>query len=256
MRNRLPRLAAICSSGLLALSLTYTLLISPAPADDDIIYPPKSSSNGKRIYLSAAWHTDQPGARGECDYPNGTARTERYMARNIGRLAADFTFIDHGPPAPHVVPSLSGLTERGFRVRLGRGDPNENTTRSNDWGANAHVPLHSNAFGSASGSCTSRTGGNRGTVQIYNQGDGSVLPTRLKTQLEGITPGGNDKICTPISACTNVNCLIELCGISAAAASYSETEFHDWDNGTKFLVNDDVNAGVKIATAIDNHYGG
>lgn len=244
-------LAASCA--LFVISALTSVALRPAQADTDDIYPPKAADNGKRIYLSAAWHTDQAGARGECQYPNGTARTERTMARKLATFTADYTFTDPDSPG-NVNVALSGLTERGFRVRVGKGTPDENAVRSNGWGSNAHVPLHSNADGSQAGTCANRSGSIRGTVQIYNQGDGDVLPGRLKTQLEPVTPGTNDRKCTPISSCTNYSCLVELCGIDAASASYSETEFHDWNNGITFLTEDRPQAGVRIATAIDNHY--
>lgn len=223
---------------------TATLYLSPASADEDIIYMERGFEwNGKRIYLSAAWHTADAGARGECRYPDGTSRTERTMARNLGEDLADHT-VQNVP--------YSGLTRRGYRVRLGRGDPNENTYRSNTWGANAHVPLHSNAA-SGSGTCANREANIRGTWQIYRGGDGSVLPGRLRAQLNDISPGTNDRVCT-IQECTSYSCLIELCGIDAHSASYSETEFHDWNRGIKFLTEDRLELAWTMATAIDNHF--
>lgn len=231
-----------------ALSISYALSL-PSSADDDVIYPPKSTANGKRIYLSAAWHTDVAGARGECQ-----DKVERTMARQLAYRTADYTYVDPTMPGDVNV-ALSGLTERGFRVRVGRGTPDENTSRSNTWGSNAHVPLHSNASGDTSGTCANRPASIRGTWQIYHAGDGDVLPGRLKNQLDGPSPGTNDRVCT-ITDCTSFSCLIELCSIDAGSASYSETEFHDWNAGVNWLTDDRPEVSVRIATAIDNHYGG
>lgn len=254
MQIDMPRV----SMALSATYLTLALAIAGsglAAGDSDITYDPVGPAVGKRIYLSAAYHTADAGARGECPYPAGTPRAERAMARNLGDLAADYRYIDHNVPNPGYSYDLSGLTVRGFRVRLGRGDPNENASRSNSWGSDAHVPLHSNATGSSSGTCTTRSASVRGTRQIYREGDGSVLPNRIENQLDGITPGTADKSCT-ITECTSFSCLAELCTIDAPSASYSETEFHDWRPGTQFLVDEDIDAGVKIAIGIDNHFGG
>lgn len=114
--------------------------------------------------------------------------------------------------------------------------------------------MHSNAAG-GSGTCANRSASIRGTWQIYNSGDGNLLPSRLENQLDGISPGTNDRICT-ITQCTSFTCLVELCSIDASSASYSETEFHDWNRGITFLAENRPEVAVRMATAIDNHYGG
>lgn len=170
------------------------------------------------------------------------------MARTIGKLTADFD-------AP---PYFTGLTRRGFRVRLGRGSPDENAARSNAWGSNAHVPLHSNAATDSRENpsnevCKERGSDIRGTWEIVNAGDGRGLAKRVKRQLDGHSPGRNDRVCA-ITVCTRYSCLAELCGIDARAATYSETEFHDWRRGTRFLVKEKLLAAISIAAGIDNHY--
>jgi hypothetical protein len=201
-------------------------------AEDDVIYPPTAASNGKRVYLSAAYHTADAGARGECSV-GGQVRTERFMARSLGQEIAD---------------ELDGF---GYRIRLGRGDPNENTSRSNTWGSNAHIPLHSNA---AAGPCSGADGSIRGTWMIVRQGDPTGLANDIRAYVQGSSPGTNDRLCS-ITTCTTFSCLVELCSTTANKKAYSETEFHDWNQGVAYLVNDRDLIGFAFRAGIDANFG-
>lgn len=225
----------------LAAALVYTGA-PHATADADVLYNP-STWNNKKIYLSAAWHTADTGARGECS-PGGTARAERTMARNVGDQIADYNNNTLG---------WYGLIQRGYKVRLGRGTPTENASRSNTWAASAHIPLHSNA-GTASGTCASRTGSSRGTWEIYRAGEGTGLPNAIRSAVGPQSPGTNDQTCT-ITGCTSFSCLEELCAIDAPHASYSETEFHDWNAGITFLTTDRATWTWRFAGGIDSFFG-
>jgi hypothetical protein len=149
---------------------------------------------------------------------------------------------------------FSGLTFRGYKVRVGQGDPDENTARSNSWGSNAHIPMHSNAVEGAGGTCANRPASNRGTWEIYHGGDGNGLAVEIKQTIDSLSPGTNDKVCN-ISECTVFSCLIELCSIDAPHAAYSETEFHDWNDGIQFLAIDSDTWTWQFASAIDNFFG-
>lgn len=201
-----------------ATAVAFAVASGTSAHEDDLFYEADSPWNGKKIYLSPAYHTDVAGARGECDAPYDTPRTERTMARMVASAIANF--------------GGSSLTARHYKVRMGRNDPTTNTSRSNNWNANIHIPLHSNAHQSAPG-CRSDDLSLFGTRQIYKTEGGEALATEIKQAIDDVTPGTNDKKCT-ISACTEYSCLIELCDIDARA-SYSETEFHDWAKGTNFL---------------------
>lgn len=229
------------------LAIALAIFVAPAThADSDIIYQPIGKPyNGKRVYLSAAWHTAQTGARGECPY-QGIPRSERQMARDVVKQVAT---------APQPMPGvyLYGLARMGYKVRFGRGTFTENVARGNAWGANAYVIFHSNA--GVGGGCGSTNAAARGTRQIYRTGDRTRLPTLLEDFIDAYTPGTGDKICT-LSACTSFNCLAELCENDSPALSYSETEYHDWSKGTAFLVSQRADIGRVMAFAIDAYFGG
>ncbi|WP_166392092.1 hypothetical protein [Nocardioides ochotonae] len=212
--------------------LTLALPMSPASADADEIYQPYTAYNGNKIYLSSAWHTATTGARGECAL-NGTPRSERAMARAVARGMAGY------------------FDDRGYRTRVGLGTPDENTGRSNGWGSKVHMPLHSNAQGSPPGTCANRTASIRGTWQIQLTNT-APFPTAIKNHIDGSTPGTNDRVCA-ITVCTSFSCLVEICDIDAPRRSYSETEFHDWNNGVQYLTNTSTRSS--LAYAIDSFLG-
>lgn len=225
------RAALVCSTILMAISVMS--LSPPSQADADLSYPPTAAPNGKRIYLSAAYHTSDRGVRGECAGNTGAVQTERFMSRNLGReIAVD-------------------LQSYGYRVKLGRGTPSEAASRSNNFGANAHIPLHSNA---SSGPCAGANGGIRGTWEIVREGQGTGLANDIKATVGPSSPGTNDRVCG-ITVCTSFNCLEELCATSANKQSYSETEFHDWNEGVNYLVNDRSFIGFAFALGIDRNFG-
>lgn len=218
---------------LLFMAATLLVVVSLVPSTHaDTIYG--ANNTWKRIYLSPAYHTAVDGARGECQWPNGTGRSERGMARNLAEETATLKNTKYVGDGIWITDyDNSGLVANNFIVRVGDGDPNEASTRSNNWNAHAHIPLHSNA--GLPGACGNVEDNKpvAGTWQIYNAGDGNNFPERMKNQLDGVTPGTNDRICT-ITTCTQYSCLQELCAIDAATASYSETEFHDWNKGVEF----------------------
>jgi len=213
-----------------------------------------ANNTRQRIYLSPAYHTADAGARGECQWPNGTNRSERGMARGLADETATLVNKKYVGDAIFITDvNNSGLVANDFIVRVGDGDPVEASTRSNNWNASAHIPLHSNAGLPAGCANTSDNRPVAGTRQIYRSGDGNDLPTRMANQLEAVTPGTGDRICT-IANCTNVSCLQELCAIDAFRASYSETEFHDWNEGVDFLTQERETAAIRITRAVDNVY--
>lgn len=169
------------------------------------------------------------------------------MARHLAALVAD-------NPDPSI-PFNFGLDASGYRVRVGQGTPSENAARSNDWGSDVHFPMHSNAAGSPSGTCASRTGASRGTWAIYESGSGNQGFANTVRNLVGpSSPGTNDQACV-ITGCTSFTCLEELCGVDAPHAVYSETEFHDWNSGIEYLAVNRKDTAVVVGNAIDSFLG-
>lgn len=89
------------------------------------------------------------------------------------------------------------LAARGYYVRVGRADPDENVTRSNSWGSGyskrRHIALHSNAV--SNNSCGNGGGagdGNKGTEVYYISTTGSNLALNLWNSLKGSSPGTED----------------------------------------------------------------
>ena len=226
-RRRLAR-AALGVGAAAALGLPHG---SPPVAADENYSPP--TWNGKKIYLSPARHANA-GGRGECLWAN-----ENEMAYAV----ADG--LTHQP---------YGLLDRQYKVQIGTTTYQNAVANSNSWVADIHLVLHSNAIPNATGTCASRTGGNRGTNVIYHQNSsaGADLSQRTVDQVGPFSPGTNDYKCKQTDGCTRYDSLFELSATNATAA-YSETEFHDWGAGVQFLRR--TNWQTRFGEAIDGHLG-
>jgi hypothetical protein len=213
----------------------------------DLIYDPYGTWNGYSIYLSPARHTDT-GGRGEC------ASDENTMAYYVAWDAANGNYYNDAYDPSSV---NRNLRARGYRVRIGRGTIQSAIDNSNAWGADLHIPLHSNA--DVSGQC-SRTDASRfGTVVIYwssSTGGQALASQLLSTVGRGtgqVSPGTNDYTCyNPGHPCTTIT-LGELRYTSAVAA-YMESEFHTWNTGVNWLNNSPVWAW-RIGWAVDSYLG-
>jgi hypothetical protein len=179
-------------------------LVDPSHAEVETMGTATPRANGQKVYLSAAYHTSVPGARGECS-PGGIRRSERGMGRKLGDGMRSI------------------LAKWGYGVKVGQGDPSTNRAASNAWGSTVHMPLHSNA-GSPAGTCGNRSGSSRGMWQIYRDGEEHPLASYFVSHVAA--PGTNDRACA-ITGCTVFSCLEELCSVSAKRKTYSETDFHD-----------------------------
>lgn len=218
-------------------AVATSLTVTP-PATADTTYTAVAPWNGKKVYLSPAYHTATAGARGECNSPYSTPRTERTMGRIVALAAANG--------------GSNNFRTRNYHVRIGDSDPTTNKNSSNAWGAHIHIPMHSNARTQPGGCTGTGTSGN-GTVQIYVSTNGNALAASLRDRLSTVTPGTSDQSCHVSSSCTKYSCLVELCSTSAVA-SYSETEFHTWNRGTAFLY-DRADWAWRFGWAVDAHLG-
>jgi hypothetical protein len=190
---------------------------------------PQQPWNGYRIFLSPAYHGATPGARGECARSGeDELRVERTMARRTAWQAA--------AGGPDSKGELRNLAARGYLVRIGYATFSENRASSNAWGADLHIPIHSNARGGRT-SCATDARERTGTVVIYKSrgdGKGEGLSERMANRLGSVSPGERDHACHVASSCTAYDCLDELCNTRAIAA-YAEAEYHDWTRGIDWL---------------------
>lgn len=191
------------------------------PSDELYEHPP--TWNGRKIYLSPAHHWSGP------KYGCGSYVEDD----NMLRVAREAGIWDNG----------GSLWDRGYKVRVGRGDPDDNVQHSNNWGSNRHIPLHSNAHGNDQ--CGASNGG---TIAFYypGSGTGEDLARALKNKVGDSSPGGaNERVDTAN--------LYELSATSMPAA-YLEAEFHDWMRGKDWLV-DYSSWAWRIGWAVDVHLG-
>lgn len=212
-----------------AFKLASASVASSVPAVADWNYNP-STWNGYRIYLSPARHSDT-GMRGEC------ASDENTMAQNVALGATGG--------------SGTNLLDRQYQVQVGTGTVASAIANSNAWGADAHIPIHSNA---RTESCSTTNASVHGTVVIYHQSstNGSVLAAQLRDRVGAVSPGTNDYKCkNPGDPCTTIN-LGELSN-TVATAAYLETEFHTWNTGTSWI--QQTGWKWRIGWAVDEFYG-
>lgn len=168
-------------------------------------YP--SSPNGYKIYLSQACHD---GGTGSCRPNYGCGGYNE----NVGsaRIATSSLY-NRGYG--------SGLLDRGYTVRIGRGFVSENITDSNNFGPKLHIPIHSNASGSCPNSAA-------GTWALYRSTNGQDIGNELVYAIGASSPGTSDKTVyrTDLGEINNTN----------AVAGYLEAGFHtnqaetDWLN--------------------------
>lgn len=187
-------------------------------------YSPYGIGNGYKIYLSPARHSDT-GSRGECG-----GNSENAMAA----IAADSaTNGDYHNDVYNPGSSYRNLRARSYQVRISDGTIRTAIDNSNAWGANIHIPMHSNA---SAGACTRTDASKFGTVAIYRDGSsaGQAFAGKLLDTIGASSPGTHDYSCkNPGDPCTIID-LGELREIKAVAG-YSESEFHTWNSGIDWI---------------------
>lgn len=110
---------------------------------------------------------------------------------------------------------------------------------SNSWGADLHIPIHTNA---ANGQVTGGT-----LVMLYRQsGDNLKAGTAILNTVAPVTPGKDYAIQTNTS-------LYEL-RATIAIAVYLECEFHDTKAGAQFIINNVKNLGEAIAKGVCSYF--
>jgi hypothetical protein len=238
---RFPRLGTLIAAALLS-----SIPTAAATAQDEF-YNPYGTWNLYRIYLSPARHPDS-GSRGECrgydentltywntyDATNGDYYSDVYDPTSTGR----------------------NLRARGYTVRIGRTTYEAAIVNSNNWGADLHIVMHSNAPGGTH-TCTSQDSTSWGTNVIYRVGStgGQSLADLLRGNIGPSSPGRRDYICynpNDPSGCTDKD-LAEL-RETIAVAAYSESEFHTWNVGVDWLFASWIWAW-RVGVAVDQQLG-
>lgn len=134
----------------------------------------------------------------------------------------------------------TALIRNGIEVMLMHDESmQEKCQKSNEFGADLHVPIHTNAF---NGSVT-------GTRMFYyaDGGEGHKACKAIFAQLAPVTPGNSENIRADSS-------LYEV-KVPSAPTAYCECEFHDNANTAKWIVENTTLIGETIAKGICNYFG-
>lgn len=109
---------------------------------------------------------------------------------------------------------------------------------SNRWGADLHIPIHTNAGG-----------GNGTIVFVYSKGSNNMkLATPIYNAVQAVTPGKIDY---------GVREYPELAELNStnAIAVYIEVDFHDNKEIAKWIINNPTTIGEAIAKGVCSGYG-
>ena len=168
----------------------------------------------KKIYLS-------PSSQEANTYASG-GTNEQEQCRRIARAAE------------------AALKRCGFSVMCGdSGTMYTRVADSNNWGADLHVPIHTNAFNKA-------TAGTRLMCSKIG-GDGYKACTAIYAVLAPLTPGTSE----------NITAHPELYEIKSTKApcAYIEVDFHDVASVANWIIGHVEDIGEAIAKGICNYYG-
>ena len=108
---------------------------------------------------------------------------------------------------------------------------------SNNWGADLHIPIHTNAFNGAVG----------GTRIFYGSTNGKTVCQAVYNELAPITPGKSENI-------SQNSTWIEI-KQPKAITCYVEAEFHDVPEYAKWITENTTEIGEAICKGICKYYG-
>ena len=114
----------------------------------------------------------------------------------------------------------------------------EKCAASNKFGADLHVPIHTNAF-------NGKVMGTR--MFCYNTGKGMAACKAIFARVAPLSPGTSENI--------QVNQKLYEVRVPAAPTAYLECEFHDTVEGAKWIVENTVLIGETIARGICDYFG-
>ena len=131
------------------------------------------------------------------------------------------------------------LERSGVSVKVGHMiSMQQKCSESNAFGAELHVPIHTNAF-----NCSVM--GTR--MFCYNTGKGMAACKAIFTRVAPLSPGTSENI--------QVNQKLYEVRVPAAPTAYLECEFHDTVEGAKWIVENTVLIGETIAHGICDYFG-
>ena len=134
----------------------------------------------------------------------------------------------------------TALIRNGIDVMLMHDESmQEKCQKSNEFGADLHVPIHTNAF---NGSVT-------GTRMFYyaDGGEGHKACKAIFAQLAPVTPGDSENI--------RVDASLYEVKVPSAPTAYCECEFHDNANTAKWIIENTTLIGETIAHGICDYFG-
>ena len=134
----------------------------------------------------------------------------------------------------------AALERSGVEVKVGHMiSMAQKCSESNAFGADLHVPIHTNAF----------NGKVMGTRLFCYSADGKGMEAckAIYARLAPITPGDSENI--------QVNADYYEVRVPAAPTAYIECEFHDTVEGAKWIVENTVLIGETIARGICDYFG-
>lgn len=134
----------------------------------------------------------------------------------------------------------AALIRNGIDVMLMHDESmQEKCQKSNAFGADLHVPIHTNAF----------NGSVSGTRMFYyvDGGEGHKACKAIFARLAPVTPGNSESIRADAS-------LYEV-RVPSAPTAYCECEFHDNANTAKWIVENTTLIGETIAHGICDYFG-
>lgn len=131
------------------------------------------------------------------------------------------------------------LERSGVTVKLGHMPSMQEKVRASDaFGAELHVPIHTNAFnGSVMGT----------RMFCYNTGKGMAACKAIFARVAPLSPGTSENI--------RVNPKLYEVRVPAAPTAYLECEFHDTVEGARWLVENTTAIGEAIAHGICDYFG-
>ena len=133
----------------------------------------------------------------------------------------------------------AALERCGVSVKVGHMiSMQQKCSESNAFGAELHVPIHTNAFnGSVMGT----------RMFCYNTGKGMAACKAIFTRVAPLSPGTSENI--------RVNAKLYEVRVPAAPTAYLECEFHDTVEGARWLVENTTAIGEAIAHGICDYFG-
>ena len=133
----------------------------------------------------------------------------------------------------------AALERCGVSVKVGHMiSMQQKCSESNAFGAELHVPIHTNAFnGSVMGT----------RMFCYNTGKGMAACKAIFARVAPLSPGTSENI--------QVNQKLYEVRVPKAPTAYLECEFHDTVEGARWLVENTTAIGEAIAHGICNYFG-